>query len=83
MWVDCRSALCKSPATANGKGKHMLTDRQIGWALSHDWAVAQQTNQDESHSLIVVDRYTLDGKDYSTEMEWTGTFQQLRDWAGY
>lgn len=61
----------------------MLTQRQINWALGHDWAVG--TN--ENGSLIVRSGgWPLNDEtpeDYGHPMTWIGSFAKLREWAGY
>lgn len=57
----------------------MLTPRQIQWAREHDWFGGLDAGR-----LIVVDR-SCDGNGNFGEQvfEWRGTFEELREWAGY
>lgn len=56
-----------------------MTEQQIKWAASHDWFVCDKGDG----SIIVRDAYTLRGEYHSAEIVWTGSFSELRDWAGY
>ena len=51
-----------------------MTHTQVFWASQHDWYI----HFDET-GLYVLD---YDGATYF-ETLWTGTFKQLREWAGY
>jgi hypothetical protein len=59
----------------------MLTQKQVNWALGHDWAIG--TN--ENGSLIVrSSEWNARTSEYSAnEMTWIGSFAKLREWAGY
>ena len=54
----------------------MLTERQVAWAATHDWFVAEKGNG----IIIVADRYS-DGTEII--IEWHLSFCELREWAGY
>ena len=58
---------------------NQLTERQINWAKSHDWFVGMLGD-----CIEVVDRYTIHGGPLQEDfIRWTGTFQELRAFAGY
>lgn len=59
--------------------KANLTEQQKRWAASHDWYVGPFGN-----TIEVLDRYTdANGQYHEDKYPWTGSFQALRDWAGY
>lgn len=60
-------------------GSTVLTPRQIEWAKQHDWFLGARSND----TVVVEDCYILNGTSYRTSMIWTGTFAELRGWAGY
>jgi hypothetical protein len=58
---------------------NQLTARQIEWAKSHDWFVGMLGD-----CVEVADRFTVNGGPQQEELiRWTGTFAELRNWAGY
>lgn len=57
----------------------MLTQNQIRWASQHDWFVADLGDG----QIQVRDGWTLDGELFEQVLSWTGTFTELRAWAGY
>lgn len=58
---------------------NQLTPRQIAWAKSHDWFAGMI-----GECIEVIDRYTINGGPLHEDLIiWTGTFAELRDWAGY
>lgn len=57
----------------------MFTETQMAWAAQHDWYVVQKDGMP-----VVVDRQYSRDSGYEEEMVfWTGSFQELREWAGY
>lgn len=61
------------------KSLNQLTAKQITWAKSHDWFAGMI-----GECIEVFDRYTLRGGPSQEDLiVWTGTFSELRDWAGY
>lgn len=57
-----------------------MTQAQVNWAKRHDWFVADLGNG----RIIVLDDYVdCEGKVHRNTIAWTGTFQELRNWAGY
>jgi hypothetical protein len=56
----------------------IFVSEQLRWIESHDWYDSTVCNR-----VIVVDRFTFEGKSYSETFIWSGTFAELRDWAGY
>jgi hypothetical protein len=58
----------------------MLTDRQIKWAMSHDWFLAVTS---DGLGVLVLDSYvTRDGRLHEDSRVFVD-FRRLRDWAGY
>lgn len=62
----------------------MLTVRQIQWAATHDWFL--RDNGDGT--ITLQEAWTVSHKFKACELHtkiilWTGTFAELRDWAGY
>lgn len=55
-----------------------LTEKQISWALTHDWALAAT-----DAGLIVEEVWVQNGKRFSRIFVWDGDFASLRAWAGY
>lgn len=58
-----------------------LTDNQIAWAASHDWFFGAHNTI--NGAIYIADRYTLDGYYREQVLVFTGTFTELRAWAGY
>lgn len=61
-----------------------LSPSQFLWASQHDWfvaGIAQGAN--ETGKIIVRDSFIWNGRSYSEELIWGGTFAELRIWAGY
>jgi hypothetical protein len=57
----------------------VLLPGQAAWASRHDWYVAGIA----PGKIIVRDSFTWNGRSYSQELIWGGTFAELRLWAGY
>ena len=57
----------------------MLTEKQIKWASQHDWFIESGADG----TILVKDSYVLDSVLYEPILKWTGTFAELRAWAGY
>lgn len=56
-----------------------MTSKQIEWASRHDWFV-----KEISDGVVVRDRVVDKAGNWSEyQFLWTGTFRELRDWAGY
>ncbi|UGY15186.1 hypothetical protein HAP48_0042790 [Bradyrhizobium septentrionale] len=51
---------------------------QVQWIMDHDWAVRSLMG-----AVVVIDRFTYNGSAYAEYFVWAGTFNELRDWAGY
>lgn len=61
----------------------MFTHKQILWCAQHDWFLGERHNG----NLLVREAWTSADDNYTTvtetTIEWTGSFQELREWAGY
>lgn len=55
----------------------MLTASQIKWAASHDWFVSD--NGDGTITVLTMEMSDPIG----ATMIFSGSFRELRDWAGY
>ena len=56
-----------------------MTTSQLNWAASHDWFSHIQDGR-----LFVVDQgWNADNTFFDNVIEFTGTFRELRAWAGY
>lgn len=60
----------------------MLTKAQIKWALEHDWAIRETA---DGQSIVVWDVVlnVETNEVIEKQYRWTGSFQDLRIWAGY
>jgi hypothetical protein len=56
-----------------------FTPNQIAWIKSHDWFCHEGVDG----SIAVYERITFRGTFSETVKLWTGSFRELRDWAGY
>lgn len=63
----------------------MLNRRQIAWAAQHDWFVSADIAPSAYEGTITVrDEVHHVDTGWTVEMiTWSGTFAELRAWAGY
>ena len=57
-----------------------LTSSQVTWAKAHDWFVSYDPT---TGVLTVADIYVQNGQPHSETVAWSGSFKELRVWAGY
>jgi hypothetical protein len=56
-----------------------FTEKQISWAKSHDWFVSQN----EDGTLTLTESYSFNGKLHTDIVTFSGSFSELKEWAGY